>query len=880
MLKTKINKPKPSSKLIFRKELIDKLENVPEKKLILVSAPAGYGKSTLLSQWLDSANISTSWYSLDKSDNDIATFLKYTIASIQTCFAELGSEAIKLMESNTSPSPETIGTCLLNDFYEIEERFTLVFDDYHLIENMAINDFIYFLLSNLPEHIQIVLITRSDPAIPLARMRSQQMITDIRLDDLCFNAQNIHDFFKTGLNIQITEEDAKNLESKTEGWVAGLQLAGLSMQGKDDFSEFVNRLKGDNRYIMDYLIEEVLQRQDEDYRNFLLFTSILNRFNASICNHLLNIGNAQEIIEQLERDNMFIIPLDNERNWFRYHHLFADLLQQRLSVKFKSKIPELHTCASHWFEENNQLVFALEHSLAGGDKSKALELFAVVIEPLWMTSQYRTILQFGAQFSFDEITSIVNLCFNYFWILFQSGFTAQSEQLIKLLQNRTTERQDLSKIYVCINMLKVFTGDIEASYQLSDLSLQYIKEDEIYWKILAFLSLGETHLLKFELEESVHAFEQAVSKASATHFLYFKMINRTRAAFVLWIMGDYSGSDKAAKELLDEFEQNSDAIELLSAILLCQTGNYLINTNQVDSGLKKSLHGYNLSKNSTNPVFIATCSLLLAESYFLAGDYKKALIVLDELDGMPYKQNMKFLSVLSDSLKSRLHLLTNQRDKLKQYLKNDIPTDENHTFERIYHSIDKARYQIENGEKLKALDSLRKISFELYDAKALGLLTTVEILQAKAHYLLEESEEGVDYLMKAVVRTQRSGLIRIYINEGHPIEDLLKEIKTLKESRAGEKFKSIDTGYINKILRVFEKEKTLDAIHQDDKLSSREMETLKLVAENLSNQEIADVLYISITTVKTHVRNILLKLDAKNRNVAVAKAREKGILPS
>ena len=691
MLRTKLNKPTPISKLIFRKEIIDKLENVNEKKLTLVSAPAGYGKSTIISQWINQCNLSYSWYSIDKSDNDIVTFLKYTITGIQSSFANFGSEAMKLLESNTNPSYETIATYIINDFYEINERFTIIFDDYHLIENKEINDLIYYLIGNLPVHVQVVLITRSDPSIPLARLRSQQMITDIRLSDLCFNAINIYDFFKKCLNINLSKEDAKNLEYKTEGWIAGLQLTGLSLQGKEDVSEFVKKLKGDNRHIMDYLIEEVLQQHDPELRDFLLCTSILSQFNASLCNYLLNINNGQEIIEHFERNNMFIIPLDNERNWFRYHHLFANLLQHRLKVQLKDRIPELHANASQWFENNDQLVFALEHTLAAGNKHKALNHFANVIDHLWKTSQYQTILQFGGMFTHEELIKNVNLCLNYFWILFQSGYMAQAENLIYMLKNHTTDKAELAMVHICINNLKVLTGDIDSAYTYSELGVQHINEDADYWNILAFLSLGEAHRHRFELTKSYQSFDQAAMRASSSQLIYFEMVTRIRSSFILWTLGDYSGAYKESKDLLDKLnaagENSSSSIDLLSSILYCKAGNFLIHINQIEEGLQKSVRGYDLSKKTTNQLFLATCTYLLAEAYYLAGEYDKAISFVEELDAIPYKQVAKYLCDLSDSLKSKLYLLTNKQDKLKPLFEKDIEADKNHAFERIFYNI-------------------------------------------------------------------------------------------------------------------------------------------------------------------------------------------------
>ncbi|MGQ8337850.1 LuxR C-terminal-related transcriptional regulator [Sunxiuqinia sp. A32] len=882
MLKTKLNKPNPTSKLIVRKELIDKLDNGKEKKLTLISAPAGYGKSTAISQWIDHNCLQYLWYYLDKSDNDITNFLLYTVTGIQSVYNNIGTEALKLLESNGNPTFETIASHIINDLYEIQEHFYIVFDDYHLIENQQINQLISFLLQNLPDNIHIVLITRSDPSIPLARLRSQQLVSDIRLSDLCFNANNIYDFFKKSLDINLTIEDAQNLESKTEGWIAGLQLTALSLQGKEDVSEYVKKLKGDDRHIVDYLIEEVLQQQSPELREFLLCTSILNQFNASLCNHVLNITNGQEIIELFEKNNMFIIPLDNERNWFRYHHLFASLLQHRLKVQLKDRIPELHASASLWFENNDQLVFALEHALAAGNKNKALNHFADVIDQLWKTSQYQTILRFGGMFTHEELIKNVNLCLNYFWILFQSGYIEQAARLIYLLQNHTTNKAELAMVHVCINNLKVLTGDIESVYTYSELELRHIKEDVDYWNILAYLSLGEIHRLRFELTKSYQSFDQAATRATTPQLIYFEMVNRIRSSFVLWTLGDFSGAYTESKDLLDKLNatgpNNSFSTDLLSSILYCKVGNFLIHINQIEEGLQKSVRGYDLSKKSTNQLFITSCTYLLAEAYYLAGDYNKAINIVEELDAIPYKQVAKYLSELADSLKCKLYLMTNKQDKLKHLFEKDIVADKNHAFEYILYTISRARYQIVEGKILDAINMLKQVAEELKAEKGYGLLSEVEILQAKAHSLIHQEDEAINYLLQAILRTQSAGLIRMYMIEGSEIETLLKQIKQLASTKADPQFNKLDVEYINRLLRVFEKGKKVPAFTSDQSLSMRELDTLKLIAENLTNQEIAEANYVSINTVKTHVRNILLKLEAKNRTEAVSIAKEKGLL--
>jgi LuxR family maltose regulon positive regulatory protein len=471
---------------------------------------------------------------------------------------------------------------------------------------------------------------------------------------------------------------------------------------------------------------------------------------------------------------------------------------------------------------------------------------------------------------------------NYFWILFQTGYIDQAENLIYTLQNHTTDKAELAMVCVCINNLKVLTGDIESVFTYSELELQHINEDADYWNILAFLSLGEAHRLRFELTKSYESFDKAAARAAASQLIYFEMVNRIRSSFVLWTLGDFSRAYKESKDLLDKLNaagaNNSFSIDLLSSILYCKVGNFLIHINQIEEGLQKSFRGYELSKKTTNQLFITSCTYLLAEANYLAGEYNKAISLVEELDAIPYKQANKFLCELSDSLKSKLYLTTNKQDKLKSLFKKDIKTDKNHAFERIVYTISRARYQIEQGKILDAIDMLQEVAVELKAEKGYGLLVEVELLQSRAYSLIQEQDKAMDYLLSAVLRTQSAGLIRMYIIEGAEIEGLLKKVKQLVSTKSNPLLKKIDIEYINRLLRVFEKEKSVSPIFLEDSLSNRELDTLKLIAENLTNQEIAEANYISINTVKTHVRNILLKLEAKNRNEAVSIAKEKGLL--
>ena len=395
MLLTKLHIPLAGNNIVHRSELFENLNIGLSRKLILVSAPAGFGKTTVVSDWIDQNNIPTAWFSLDNGDNDPADFLSYIITGIQSLYSAFGQSALTLLNSPNRPSVESIASLLINEILSITQNFLLVLDDFHLIKSNEVLKLVTYLLEHIPGNIHIVILTRSDPVLPLSRLRSQHQLVELRSSDLSFSANDISLLFNKKLKLGLSIDDIYSLETKTEGWIAGLQLTSMSMQGREDISGFIQDLKGDNRYIMDYLMEEVLKIQPDDINEFLLQTSILEQMSAPLCNAVLNRNDSQTILETLEKNNMFVIPLDEERNWYRYHHLFAELLKQRIQLRDKESVIELHNKACIWFEKQYMFDFAIGHALAIKNHEKSIQLIGEVVEKMWKNGQHAAIIKYG-----------------------------------------------------------------------------------------------------------------------------------------------------------------------------------------------------------------------------------------------------------------------------------------------------------------------------------------------------------------------------------------------------------------------------------------------------------------------------------------------------
>src|SRR3712207_4402043 len=360
ILATKLYLPPPQPRVVLRPRLTEHLDEGLHRRLTLISAPAGFGKTTLLSEWLAGCGRPAAWLSLDEGDNDPTRFLSYLVATLQTIAADIGEGMLAALQSPQPPPTESTLTTLLNETAIVEDDFVVVLDDYHVVDARAVDDALAFVLEHLPPRMHLIISTREDPQLPLARLRARGQLSELRAADLRFTPSEAAEFLEGVMGLDLSAEDIAALEDRTEGWIAGLQLAALSMRGREDVAGFIRAFAGDNRYVVDYLVEEVLQRQPERVRSFLLQTSILERLSGPLCDAVTDQEEGNALLEALERGNLFVVPLDDRRHWFRYHHLFADVLRARLMEEQPDRAPTLHQRASEWYERNGSPTDAID----------------------------------------------------------------------------------------------------------------------------------------------------------------------------------------------------------------------------------------------------------------------------------------------------------------------------------------------------------------------------------------------------------------------------------------------------------------------------------------------------------------------------------------
>ena len=425
LLLTKLYIPPPRTKIILRPRLIERLNEGLERKMILISAPAGFGKTTLVTEWVAGCDQKVAWLSLDEGDNDPARFLMYLVAALQTIAANIGKGIMGVLQAPQQPPIESILTTLINEITTNPDHFIFVLDDYHLIDSKQVDEALNFLLDNLPPQMHLVITTREDPDLHLARLRVRGQLIELRANDLRFAPAEAAEFLNQMMELDLSEEDITALENRTEGWIAGLHLAALSMQGHQDNPGFIKSFTGSHHFVLDYLVEEVLKQQSESIQNFLLRTSILDRLCGPLCDAVLGPPSAsgQETLEYLERANLFIVPLDNERRWYRFHHLFADILRMHLMAEQPDQGSSLHRRASEWYEHNGSAADAIHHALAAKDFVRAATLIELAVPEMRRNRQGATVTELGWLKALpDELVRYRPvLCVDYAYALFGGG---------------------------------------------------------------------------------------------------------------------------------------------------------------------------------------------------------------------------------------------------------------------------------------------------------------------------------------------------------------------------------------------------------------------------------------------------------------------------
>lgn len=873
LLQTKLYMSRPRPSLVPRPRLIARLNQGLHGKLTLISAPAGFGKTTLVTEWIAAGERPSAWLSLDEGDNDPARFLQYLVAALRTVAPEVDKTAAAALQSPQLPPAQVILTPLINEIVAVPDPFILVLDDYHEVESPPVDELLTFLLEHMPPPLHLVITTREDPTLPLARLRARAQLTELRAADLRFTVEETAVFLNQILGLNLSASAVAALEARTEGWIAGLQLASLSLQGHQaGTADFIDSFTGSHRFVLDYLIEEVLQQQPGDVQAFLLKTAVLNRLTGPLCDAVTGDDNSQGMLESLERANLFLVSLDNERRWYRYHHLFADLLRQQLRQSIEEDdIAALHVRASKWYEANGRELEAFQHAAAANDVARAARLIEGEGLPLYFRGEAIPVRQWFESLPEAEFEARPSLWVTYASVLTLTG--RLHDTIEEVLQSAETALQDaahdaetndwLGRIAALRAMLAVTVNQVETIIIQSRRALELLRPDNTPMRTTTTWALGYAYQIQGNRAAAAQAYAETIAQNKKSGNIMTEIAATTSLG---QIQESENESYLAAETFQHILQLVGDPLWPAACEACVGLGRLHYQWNDLAAAERYGRQGLALARQLENVDTPAACGVLLARVQLAQGDAAGALTTLAEADRFARQHQFgqwdgPITAVRIQALLRQSHL--NAAARLAG--NHDLP-------------ISQARVHLAQGEPTAALAVLEPVrrqaeANEWRDERLRALR-----LQALAHWQRGEGETAVHDLREALALAKPGGLIRAFVDEGPGMARLLYEALA----------RGIEPAYTRQLLAAFPTDDPETAVSPPlpaadellEPLSERELEVLRLIAEGLTNQETANRLYLSLHTVKVHARNIYGKLGVRNRTQAVAKARALGILTS
>jgi len=935
LLTTKLYIPPPRPDLVSRPRLIARLNAGLGCKLTLISAPAGFGKTTLLSEWIadlgfripdvgsepkDKSAVRilkpskggdskipnrVAWLSLDESDNDPARFLAYVIAALQTIDEDLGKGVLDALQSPQPPATEELVTVLINEIGATSDAMVLILDDYHLVTAQPIHDAVVFLLDHLPGNLHLVIATRSDPPLPIARLRARGQLTELRQSDLRFTPDEATEFLKQVKKIELSANDVAALASRTEGWIAGLQMAAVSMQGRRDLSGFVAAFAGSQHYILDYLIEEVFQRQPESVQSFLLRTSILERMSGPLCDAVTSlltpplpgegqgVGSSQTMLEYLDHANLFVFPLDDHQRWYRYHRLFVDLLRKRLYQVHPDLVPALHCRASQWYERNGYLAEAIDHALSAGDLERATRLVEQIAEATLMRSEIVTFLNWVAQLPDDLVRTRPDLCIFHGWALLISGGSLDVvESRLKSID--TSSSVMASKVALLRAYVAAFQGRMSTAAEMARPALEQLSGDDLFMRINAVWLVSNTIVATGDFDSAKQAFEELARTSLQAGHVMIAVGALTHLAEVHLRLAQTLEAKAAYGKAIDVATDAQGQRLPVASEALMGLGDLCRELNELDAALHYTLEGIELSRlwRSVNAMigYITLARIRQAQENWQDAD--EAMETARQLAAQYDTTGMGVIGVAM--YRAQLWAAQGNLDATLRWAKERRLDQEIDSTEldrkddylsfhlRKYEYLVLARLLILQNRPDKALSVLEPLFSRMEQQGRTRLVIETLMLKALALQAQGKIALALVALEQSLSLAEPGGYIRMFADEGPPMARLLHETTA----------HGLAPTYIAKLLAAFaakapKEQRAPETVPSPpvsaqpslvEPLSERELEVLRLLAAGLSNPEIAQQLYVAVSTIRSHAKSIYGKLDVHGRWEAVQRARELGLL--
>jgi LuxR family maltose regulon positive regulatory protein len=871
LLTTKLCPPQARPKLVARPCLIGSLERVAERRLTLVSAPAGFGKTTLLTEWLAeraSGAPPIAWLSLDEGDNDPIRFLSYLVAALRTVEGGMGEGVLAPLRSPQPPSTEAVVGVLINEIGALAGGLTIVFDDYHHIVSDMIHGIVAFLLDRLPPNAQVVISTRVDPPLPLSRLRARGQMTELRASDLRFTTEEASAFLGEVMTLDLSPQDVEALERRTEGWIAGLQLAALSMRGLGDVSGFIAAFTGSNRYVLDYLVDEVLARQPEPVTGFLLETSILDRLSGELCDALTRRDDGQEMLETLERENVFVFALGQERRWYRYHHLFAEVLRHHLRRRRPEAVPELHRRASRWYEQSGILDEAIKHAVSAGDAERAAELVEEAAGGALARGEVTLLLGWMGALPEELVSSRPGLCIPYAWALLISGRLEEAEERARDAERAASSGAVSGAASALWANLVRARGDVPGSIELSREALALLPEDDFALRGLISLNLGGAYWMTGDLQAARGAFAEASTASRRAGNTYVALLAMRGLAEIEKLGGNLRLTADIHRQALLLADERFPAAGLAHVGM----GELLYEWNDLDGAMRHLERGIASGKKSGSFDILLPGHAFLALAKQATGDAEGALEAIQNAERVARTIDLppQILDQLA-AFGARVRLALGDANTASRLLEErGIGTDDAVDHQNEFEHLALARVLVARDEVRAALDLLERLQSAAEATGRTGSKIKALVLRALAHKVQADEARALFTLKQSLELAEPEGYVRTFADEGAPMAALLRRAMR----------KGISPSYAIRLLEASEGPVEGPAAWAllSEPLSERELEVLRLIASGMSNAEVSRTLFVALSTVKKHINNIYRKLGASSRTGAVARARESNLL--
>ena len=906
LLATKLHAPRLQPGFVSRPRLVEALDGGLARRLILVCAPAGFGKTALLADWAQSGSRPVAWLSLDAADNDPARFWRHVVAALDRARPGTGERVGPLLGPPAPRSFEGLATALINELaaQPADDGVLLVLDDYHLIDAGQVHAPLGFMLEHLPPGLHLVLAGRSDPPLPLARLRAGRQLAELRARDLRFTAEEAGSMLAGAAGADLPTDAVTALAARTEGWAAGLQLAALSLRGHADTAGFVAAFSGTHRYVLDYLVQEVLEGQSEQLRDFLLQTSVLERLSAGLCDAVTGRSGSQAMLEQVERTNLFLVPLDEVRGWWRYHQLFADLLRASLQQQRPSQVPALHRAAATWSDEHGFADDAVRHAIAAGDAAWAARLIERHVDALLLRNEEATIRRWLTALPAEVASSRPRLCLMQAQLALDGGRLEAAEPPLDVAERAFTAAADepfessvgtaaslLTNVPAAIALLRAYLaelrGDADSMAVFASQALAALGQGEWMMEAITRVQLAVADWLRGRLEEAEHALVSITARWRATG-------ERTFALRWCYLLGQVQRAQGRLDAAVGTYHQ---VLEIsappghpalpAAGIGYAGLAEVAYQRNELDAALRHVTEAIAQCQRLTYTQPLAAGLVTLAWIRQAGGDKAGALEAIGEADRLSPSPSVA--DPFNPVPAQRARLLLAQGDvaaAARWAQERGLSAADQPTYQKEREHLVLARVLLAQGRDGLALSLLERLLTAAVSQRRTGSIIEIQALQSLALAASGDENAAVDALAEALTLACPPGYVRVFADAGAPMGALLTRLIAAQRAEHGVA-RAVPVDFLGKVVRAFgERHATPPGPRAAaaipglvEPLTTRELEVLTLLAGGASNQAIAGELVISLDTAKKHVSHVLGKLGAANRTEAVTRARQLGLIP-